>query len=181
MKNAVIGLVLMGLATSGCTGTFQLTRKVYDFHRSQPDKWMDEIMFLVVAWLPVYGLATTADALIFNSIEFWTGDNPITSADASGEDLKRTYSEGDKETTIAYNPETDQIMVVAKNLGQKTNQFVLERSDSGVVARDASGNVMYQASRNEAGAMLIFDSNANLVREYSPEEVATLKTYGANN
>lgn len=176
MKNAVIGVLMLSLL-SGCTGTFQLTRKVYNFHRSQPDKWMDEIMFLVVAWLPVYGLATTADALIFNSIEFWTGENPITTADA--DDLERTYTEGEKETTIAYNPETDQISVVAKNLGETTTEFVLERSDEGVTAKDAAGNVMFQASQTDSGAMLIFDSNARLVREYSPDEVASLKKYGA--
>jgi hypothetical protein len=32
--------------------------------------------------LPVYGLCTLGDALIFNSIEFWGGENPIQKASA---------------------------------------------------------------------------------------------------
>lgn len=66
------------VATSGCFGGFQLTRKVYQFNRDvSPDKWIRELVFLVMAILPVYGFATLIDAVILNSIEFWTGNNPV--------------------------------------------------------------------------------------------------------
>ena len=38
---------------------------------------MDEIAFLGCIILPAYTIATLGDALIFNSIEFWGGENPI--------------------------------------------------------------------------------------------------------
>ncbi len=77
MKRAVTGLLVASLLLGGCTGSFQMTRKVYNFHRSQTDKWQDELLFLAVAILPAYTLATLGDALVFNSIEFWTGKNPV--------------------------------------------------------------------------------------------------------
>lgn len=77
MKRAVTGLLVAGFLLGGCTGSFQMTRNVYNFHRSHTDQWQDELLFLAVAILPIYSLATLGDALVFNSIEFWTGRNPV--------------------------------------------------------------------------------------------------------
>ena len=73
------------LATAGCFGNFALTRKVYDYNQDvSPDKWIRWLVFLVLNVIPVYGFATLFDALFANSIEFWTGENPVT-ADAGVE------------------------------------------------------------------------------------------------
>lgn len=81
MKRTIAVLILAAfvpVATTGCFGSFQLTRKVYQFNRDvSPDKWIQELTFLVMAIIPVYGAATFLDAVIFNSIEFWTGNNPV--------------------------------------------------------------------------------------------------------
>jgi hypothetical protein len=73
------------MATAGCFGNFALTRKVYDYNEDvSPDKWVRWLVFLVLNVVPVYGFATLFDALFANSIEFWTGENPVT-ADAGAE------------------------------------------------------------------------------------------------
>ena len=41
------------------------------------NKWGNEGIFLVLNIIPVYGLFYYGDILIFNSIEFWGGKNPI--------------------------------------------------------------------------------------------------------
>jgi hypothetical protein len=70
------------LATAGCFGNFALTRKVYDYNKDvSSDKWVRWLVFLILNVIPVYGFATMFDALFANSIEFWTGENPVT-ADA---------------------------------------------------------------------------------------------------
>ena len=38
--------------------------------------------------LPIYGLAATADLFVFNTIEFWTGKNPITGKSPAVVDMK---------------------------------------------------------------------------------------------
>jgi len=40
-------------------------------------KWINEVVFLGLNWVPVYPLCLMGDYVIFNSVEFWTGDNPI--------------------------------------------------------------------------------------------------------
>jgi len=87
LRRAVLPLVLGGflpLATSGCIGRFELTRKVYQFNREvDSNKWIQWLAFLVLNVVPVYGFAVLIDAVFANSVEFWTGDNPVT-ADAGG-------------------------------------------------------------------------------------------------
>jgi hypothetical protein len=77
MKKFLIAAITLSILLTGCTGPFQLTKNLHKWQTGQDDKWVDEVMFLGCVILPVYGLATLGDALIFNSIEFWGGENPI--------------------------------------------------------------------------------------------------------
>ncbi|NLV67682.1 MAG: DUF3332 domain-containing protein [Spirochaetes bacterium] len=78
-KSIAVALSLaLGLASlQGCIGTFKLTGKVLNFNRGLGNKFIQEIVFLVMNIIPVYGVAILVDALIFNSLEFWTGSNPL--------------------------------------------------------------------------------------------------------
>ena len=77
MKKFLIAAVTLSILLTGCTGPFVLTKKVHTWQTSFDDKWVDEVAFLGCVILPVYGLATLGDGLIFNSVEFWTGDNTM--------------------------------------------------------------------------------------------------------
>ena len=48
MKKFVAMLIVAAFFAAGCTGSFGLTKKVYQFHRGQDGKWMDELVFLGV-------------------------------------------------------------------------------------------------------------------------------------
>lgn len=63
---------------SGCFGSFKLTQAVWKFNRDvSGDKWVQWLVFLVLSIVPVYVVATVVDAFVVNSIEFWTGSNPV--------------------------------------------------------------------------------------------------------
>jgi hypothetical protein len=65
--------------TSACFGSFNLTRKLIGFNRSvSANKWVQWFVFLGLTIIPVYSFASLADMFFANSIEFWTGKNPIT-------------------------------------------------------------------------------------------------------
>lgn len=65
------------LMFSSCIGSFSLTNKLLDWNRSLDTKFVNELVFIAFSIVPVYGVAILADALVINSIEFWTGDNPV--------------------------------------------------------------------------------------------------------
>ncbi len=62
---------------SSCIGSFNLTRTVYDWNRSVGDKFVNELVFLALNIVPVYSIAVFVDAVVLNSIEFWTDENPM--------------------------------------------------------------------------------------------------------
>ncbi|MBN1420566.1 MAG: DUF3332 family protein [Planctomycetes bacterium] len=72
---ALLAAVL--IAAPGCYGPFTLTKQVHHWNGQVGEKWVNEVVFLVFVIIPVYGIATLGDAIIFNSIEFWTGSNPL--------------------------------------------------------------------------------------------------------
>ncbi|MDR0866508.1 MAG: DUF3332 domain-containing protein [Candidatus Symbiothrix sp.] len=72
---------------SSCIGSFNLTRKVYAWNQSVGEKWVNELVFLAINIIPVYSVAVFIDSVVLNSIEFWTGDNPV-SADVQTKQIE---------------------------------------------------------------------------------------------
>ena len=76
---AVAMIAVSSIAFTGCYGSFSLTSKLYNWNgQVSNQKFVNELVFLGLCILPAYELCTLGDALIFNSIEFWGGQNPIT-------------------------------------------------------------------------------------------------------
>ena len=78
MKHLVRSLALftsLALFSTGCFGSFPITHKVYDFNASVGGKFVQTLVFWVFIIIPVYGVATLIDAVIFNLIDFWAGGN----------------------------------------------------------------------------------------------------------
>ncbi|MPM27897.1 hypothetical protein SDC9_74412 [bioreactor metagenome] len=82
MRKLFLSLALAGIMVSqtGCFGEFSLTRKVYEFNQNVGGKFVNELVFLAFCIIPVYEAATFVDAVILNTIEFWTGSNPLSMA-----------------------------------------------------------------------------------------------------
>jgi len=75
----IVLLVLVGfiLSMPGCIGPFNLTRQVHHWNSNLGSEWVNELVFLVCVIVPVYGVTLFVDGILFNSIEFWGGDNPV--------------------------------------------------------------------------------------------------------
>lgn len=86
--------ILMGTVSfSGCIGSFNLTKKVYNWNQSVGDKWVNELVFLVFLVVPVYEISLFIDGIILNLIEFWSGNNPVSFV---GEDGKNYVKAGNE-------------------------------------------------------------------------------------
>jgi hypothetical protein len=170
MKKIVAAVVLVAFFTTGCTGSFDLTHKLYNWHRSQTDKWSDELCFLLVAITPIYGLAIFADSIIFNSIEFWTGKNPVDNM-SSIPAQSRMAQNGKDKLQMSYNSKTGQVQVALAN----NHGFIFERTATGVIAKNEKGQVLYSSVQSENGDVAIYDGSGKLVKSYPAGQVALLK------
>jgi len=98
---ALVLVVSVGVVFSaGCFGKFQLTRKVYDINKSVEDKYLRSAVTWLLVIIPVYGLAGFLDFILFNVIEFWSGENPIVSGPQT-----RVYAKGDDRAVMTIDRE----------------------------------------------------------------------------
>ena len=74
---------------SSCIGSFGLHSRLVSWNQSIGNKFVNELVFLALNIIPVYGVCYFADAVIINSIEFWSGSNPM----ASVGDIKKVQGE----------------------------------------------------------------------------------------
>ncbi len=115
MKKAVLmalAMLTLLVSATGCVGnknSFCLFRGLAKWNLTMnKEPWVNEIVFLGLNIIPVYGLFLFADVLVFNSIDFWTGDNPVNGAFAStrGTDAEgNAYAiipNGDGTATLTY-------------------------------------------------------------------------------
>ena len=81
MKKRIISAVAILLASSmmftSCIGSFGLTNKVRTWNQSISNKFVNELVFIGFWILPVYEISILSDMLVINSIEFWSGSNPV--------------------------------------------------------------------------------------------------------
>jgi hypothetical protein len=67
----------ISLALTSCYGPFRLTRNLHEWNGSLGDEWINSLIFCGLLIVPVYEISLTIDAVVLNTIEFWTGDNPM--------------------------------------------------------------------------------------------------------
>lgn len=164
MKKTVKLSALLLSATilfSSCIGSFRLTNKIKDWNESVSSKWVNEVIFLAFHIVPVYEISMFVDAVVLNSIEFWTGKSADVEVgdtkvvkNAQGEDIEITAMEDgyklsngetsmnivfDEDTQIwsaEYNNQTTQLM---KIVDDNNAQLFLMNGDVMDVTLDAQG------------------------------------------
>ena len=83
MRKTILTAALAALLCSSltsCMGKFALTRNLYAWNEQVSNKFVNEILFVAFWILPVYEVCGVADLLVLNSIEFWSGDNPLSAS-----------------------------------------------------------------------------------------------------
>ena len=170
MKKLVAMLVLFAFVLTGCFGSFNLTRKVYQFNKSQGDKWVQEIVFIVMVVVPVYGISTFVDAIVFNSVEFWTGENPVAANGVKPVMIAKGQS---GEATLLFDGPQEKISLQITQ-GQSSKDLTFVSEEAGVVAKDAQGQTQFSAVTNADGSVSVYDKDAHLLKSFSPEQVAAL-------
>ena len=103
------------------SGSIILWSSLKDWNNNIGNKFVNEIVFLAFHIVPVYEVAYLADVIVLNSIEFWSGSNPLADVGSvktvkgeSGEYLVQTNEDGytitkkgeeDKPLTLIYDKE----------------------------------------------------------------------------
>lgn len=166
-------VVVAALMVSGCYGPFTLVRKVYNWNgQVSNEKWVVEAVFLICAWLPVYGIATAADAVIFNSVVFWTGKSMLTESAVPVGSTKRIVR-GDEETVMTRVSDKEMLIEQFK-AGQPEASVRLRRDGDAVVALNADGSTALRSTTQADGSIVVADASGQTISSHTAGDVAQL-------
>ena len=139
-RRSVAITVLLGFLpfASACFGSFNLTRKAYQFNRGvSTDKWVRWLVFLVVS--PIYPLTGLVDVLFANSVEFWSGNNPITAK------LEPRTAVGPDGAVASLIPiENGARIVITETSGAVHTATLLREAPGVVAAYDGEGRLVHR-------------------------------------
>jgi hypothetical protein len=139
MKKTLIAAAMAGsIALTGCFGSFTAVKKLYNWNDSFGNKWVEWAVFLAFSVLPVYEIFALGDVLIFNSVEFWTGGNPL----AAGDAYHGTDANGNQVAAVKMD-DGSLYMQVTNNEG-KQSELVMQQDEEILRIIDAKTGVVLQ-------------------------------------
>lgn len=131
IQNLVLAaaFVVVILGQTGCIGSFTLTNKVYDWNKNEVGgKWGSELVFLAFVIIPVYEVTLFADGVVLNTIEFWTGSNPL--AMKAGEKESKIVQNGNDVYQITAEQNKVHVAKIAGENEGQTGDFVYNPENS---------------------------------------------------
>lgn len=150
-RGIAAGLVLLLAASSfGCYGSFRATRAVHKFNGSITGSRVIHslLAWLMLVFLPVYGIAVLIDFVVINLIEFWSGGTVIVG-------MREEQPDG---TTIVLEPGDDGSTLLLQVLrGEEVlEERLFARLDDGrTEVRDGGGLVVGMVSPDGQGGFLL--------------------------
>lgn len=74
---SAVAAISSSIMFSSCIGSFGLSNKILAWNKTIDNKFVNEVVFFAMNIIPVYPISLVADLLVINSIEFWSGNNPV--------------------------------------------------------------------------------------------------------
>jgi uncharacterized lipoprotein YehR (DUF1307 family) len=115
--STIVVLMLVVFMLSGCFGNFALTRRVYKMNQSVGSKWANTAVMWVFMILPVYQACGFLDVVVLNTIEFWSGENPLAMAE-NEVDIQKVASEDNTYEIKASKNRYDITVIAGKDKGK---------------------------------------------------------------
>ena len=79
VKHALIcGILALSLGTPSCLGPDNAYNSIKNWNVDLAEQdWINEVVYLGLNIIPVYPIVLFGDIVIFNTIGYWSGNNPI--------------------------------------------------------------------------------------------------------
>lgn len=140
MKKSLIALsCAAAIALTGCYGQNALFNKIHDWNGTLGNKWLNSIVHFFLCIIPVYGISLfLIDGLVLNTVEFWTGSNPL----ASGDTYYEKDAQGNQVAAVKNADGTLSVEIIDAQ-GNKAD-LTLQRDENVVRALDSQGNIVAQ-------------------------------------
>lgn len=174
----------MGVSTA-CYGPFNLTKNVYHWNSGIKgsgevnDKWMKEVVFFGMIVVPVYMFSALLDAFIFNSIQFWSGDNPIKASDLDDDGQTKVAQVGD--LTMRWASTNEGATVTYERHGIIERRAMIVSSVMGYRLLDERGMTLAEAEYAADGALTILNHDCQVLQRWTGDQLRVMvQSHGAS-
>src|SRR5690554_991683 len=157
LRKCIISIICASalIINTGCFGSFSLTKKVYYWNDSIGNKWAETGILWLFNIIPVYPVCYFVDAVVFNLIEFWAGNNPL--ALNSEVETEKTFTSGDKTYNVTIGNGS---VVISETKGP-----------------DAGKSVSLSLDKESCSWHLSDGNTSTLVASYNPGPLNTIDFY----
>ena len=134
-------LISTSILCSSCIGSFKLWNGLKEWNQGIGNKFVNELVFIALNIVPVYGVAYFADVVVLNTIEFWSGSNPVASnevKEVKGENGNYLVASNENGYTIT-NKDDNQSLDLVYNKENKSWNAVTESESFELVKMNDDG------------------------------------------
>ncbi len=186
LSRVVAGVALMCFMTvsTACYGPFNLTKNVYHWNSGIKgsgevnDKWMKEFVFFGMIVVPVYMFSALLDAFIFNSIQFWSGDNPVKASELESDGLTKVARFGD--VTVRWTHTSEGATVTYERHGIIERRATIVSSAAGYRLVDEGGATLAEAEYTADGTITLLNRDCQVVQRWTGDQLQSIvQSHGA--
>jgi hypothetical protein len=167
----------MGISTA-CYGPFNLTKNVYRWNSGIKgsgevnEKWMKEFVFFGMIIIPVYMFSALLDAFIFNSIQFWSGDNPVKASELGDDGQTKMAQVGD--LTMRWAATSEGTTVTYERHGIVERRATIVSSATGYRLLDEKGMTLAEAEYAADGTLTVLDQDCQIVQRWTDDQLRVI-------
>ena len=181
LRNRIVAAVAVAsflTLTTACYGPFNLTRNVYHWNgnikggKEVNEKWMKEFIFFGMIIIPVYMFSALLDAFIFNSIQFWSGDNPIKASDLDDDGQTKVAQVGD--LTMRWTSTSEGATVTYERSGIIERRAMIVSSATGYRLLNERGNTLAEVEYAADGTLTVLDHDCRVVQRWTDGQLRLL-------
>ena len=139
----ILASAILAFFLSGCLGQNALFNGVQDWNATATNnKFVNQGISFVFWWLPVYSLTLLGDIVIFNSIEFWSGENILSKKPAKVAGTTERLEDGlGNHADVTYNADGS-VTVLAYANGQQHSYRLVRDGDEVIKLSDDGEQVL---------------------------------------
>lgn len=163
---AVLLISVMPVALTGCFGRFPLTHRIYNLNQNVSEhKFVRTLVFWLFVIVPVYEIGILADAIIFNLVEYWTGQRWI-----AYEPMEDRF--GNIVTLEPSEDGNELVMTMTRNGEVIAQDRFIKVSDSKFEIRDAEGSLNGLVIVTPEGDIQIAKADGEVFRTIEADSIA---------
>ena len=161
---SIVIIIAIGFAQTSCIGSFKLFNKVLNWNKKVSGKFVNELVYLLFWIVPVYEISLLIDGLVLNTLEFWTGSNPV------------AMNAGEKETKIVEQNGLKYQVTASQNRFDFTQLEGPQKGQSGALVYNSSSQTWSYEGENLSINLLKYNGDGT-VTAYFPNGISkTIET-----